>query len=273
MIDFFKGILFGFANIVPGLSGGTIAVSLGIYEKLINIFSDIKNEVLKNKKFLALFVSGAVFAIALGSSLISFLFESYQFLTIMFFVGVIIGGIPMIFKKVKSKIYSKDVIFFILSFALVLFITFLNNGVLDVSIEFNLLYIIILFLIGVIVASTMVIPGLSGSFILLLIGFYYPIVKIVSDFFKFENVFINFVFLFSFGIGLILGIIFISKLIRYLISKYEVKSYFAILGFVCASIISMLESSNFRTCNINLSLGIFIMFVGFLLVYRLGDVK
>ena len=271
MLNFIKGIIFGFANIVPGLSGGTIAVSLGIYEKLINIFSNVSKELTKNKKFLISFISGVIVAIALGSTVISYLFETYQYLTIMFFIGVIIGGIPPIYKKVEGKLEFKNIIYFILSFSLVMLITFLNKGIVDVSISFNLLFIVLLFLIGILVASSMVIPGLSGSFILLLIGFYYPIVKIVNEFVRFNDLFINFIFLLSFGLGLLFGIIYISKGIKFLINKYEVKTYFAILGFVLASILSIMEASNFRTCNINLSLGIVLMLTGFTIIYKIGD--
>ncbi len=271
MLNFIKGIIFGFANIVPGLSGGTIAVSLGIYEKLINIFSNAYKEVLKNKSFLISFILGVILAIILGSTVISYLFETHEYLTIMFFIGVIIGGIPKLYKKVESKVNFENIIFFILSFSLVMLITFLNNGINEVNISFNLLFIIILFLVGILVASSMVIPGLSGSFILLLIGFYYPIVKIVNEFIRFNDLLINFIFLFSFGLGLLFGIVYISKAIKFLIEKYETKTYFAILGFVVASIISILEASNFRTCNINLSLGILLMLIGFSIIYKIGD--
>ena len=214
------GLALGTANIIPGVSGGTIAMTMGIYERLIGIASNIFKDLKKNIMFLLPIGIGMVLAILLLSKVINYSLENYEFQTVFFFVGLILGGLPFLFKKVtKKSIGVKNVMISVICFALVFSLTFLNEGNNVVNLDaitFSLL--IKLFIVGIIAAATMVIPGISGSFILMLLGYYKPIVETISNLTNFDLLIHNGLVLGTFGIGIIVGIVVISKIIEFLFS-------------------------------------------------------
>ena len=154
-----------------------------------------------------------------------------------------------------------------------LYLYLLDSG--DRVVNFNNLNIIgyiILFLVGMISAATMVIPGISGSFILMLLGYYKPIIDTISDLTNFDNLVNNILILFPFGMGILIGIVLISKIIEYLLKKHEIKTYCAIIGIVLASIILIFKPLlslpyDFIQIVISLILGI----IGYFIAYKLGD--
>ena len=259
-----KGFALGIANVIPGVSGGTIAVILGIYEKLIDILSNLKTKLKENFKYLLFLAIGLILAIGLFSNAVTFCLKNYPFATILFFIGFIIGGMPPLLNKVKSKIDIKSVICFIIAFTVVMLMAFITPDTMNKSLDIiNIKTLIILFLIGVLGAASMVLPGISGSFVLMLIGYYEPIMNSISEFTKLNNLTHNILILAMFGLGVLFGIIFMAKLIKILLEKYEIPLYMGIIGFVIASAISILVSvigSSYGVLQI--IIGVILMFVG-----------
>lgn len=269
-----KGGLVGVANIIPGVSGGTLAITLGIYEELISTISHFFSNLKKNIMFLIPLGIGAVIAVLLGSKVLSFCLDKFNLATVLFFVGLIIGGVPMLFKKVKNDIKSPSnwLIFFIF-FAFVVILALLKSGDFVVNLSnLNIVSYILLFLVGALAAGTMIIPGISGSFILMLIGYYEPILNSVKDLTNFSMLGHNLAVLMPFGIGVLVGGVLIAKLIEYLLKKYEIKTYCAVLGFVLASIISLILPLIGISINIlELIVGILLMALGVTIAMKLGD--
>lgn len=259
-----KGFALGIANVIPGVSGGTIAVILGIYEKLIDILSNLKTKLKENFKYLLFLAIGLILAIGLFSNVVTFCLKNYPFATILFFIGFIIGGMPPLLNKVKSKIDIKSVICFIIAFTVVMLMAFITPDTMNKSLDIiNIKTLIILFLIGVLGAASMVLPGISGSFVLMLIGYYEPIMNSISEFTKLNNLTHNILILAMFGLGVLFGIIFMAKLIKILLEKYEIPMYMGIIGFVIASAISIFVSvigSSYGVLQI--IIGVILMFVG-----------
>lgn len=269
-----KGFFIGIANVIPGVSGGTIAITMGIYERLINAISHFFSNLKENIKLLISVGIGAGLAVLLMSKLISYSLDNYPIPTTIFFIGLILGGMPMLFKKTKGDYRNiPNSLILLISFVLVLELTFLGSGNNVVSLDnLDITGYILLILVGIIAAATMVIPGISGSFVLMLLGYYKPIIETVSDLTNFNNIVHNMLILISVGIGVLIGIILISKIIEFLLKKYETKTYFAIIGIVLASIVLIIKplfslSFDFVQIIISIILGI----VGYFVAYKLGD--
>lgn len=269
-----KGFVFGIANIIPGVSGGTIALTMGIYEDLISSISHIFEKPKKSIIFLIPFAVGAVLSILLMSKLISFCLEKFPFPTMIFFVGLIIGGIPLLTKKVqKKKVKPLNILLFLITFGIIITMALMKEGRNIVSLSNPTIFTMLaLGLVGMVAAATMVIPGVSGSFVLMLLGYYEPIVKTIGNITNFSKLSYNLSILIPFGIGILIGIILIAKLLEYLFKKYETPTYYAILGFIIASVITLAISA-FSTDKTNLQIifGIVLFIVGSLIGYKLGD--
>lgn len=269
-----KGFIIGVANIIPGVSGGTLAITLGIYEELIGAISHFFSNFKKNIIFLVPIGIGALLSILLCSNIIGYSLDHFPIPTILFFIGLILGGIPMLMKKVKGE-YQKptNIILFVITFVAVASFAFLKSGNHVVSFEhMNLLNYGMLMLVGIIAAGTMVIPGISGSFMLMLMGYYEPIINTIRSLTHFDGILENFMILIPFGIGVLIGIVLVAKLIEFLLKKFEIKTYFAILGFVLASIISILMGLGDANITVmNVIVGLLFGFGGFVIAYILGE--
>lgn len=278
-----KGFFMGIANIIPGVSGGTIAIILGIYEQFISSISHLLSDLKKNLKFLIPVVIGMGLSILLLSGVIEYSYDNFPLPTMMFFVGLVIGGIPMLFKNVLHKKENKEVssyLIMFLTFSLVIFMAcadLIFGTTTEVNLSsLNLFGYIILFGVGVIAAATMVIPGISGSLMLMLLGYYYPIVRTISDLVKFNNIFSNIMVLGVFGIGVLVGMVLISKLLEMLFKKFKTKTYFGVLGFIFASIIAIpistcLERGDLNTTIPNVIISIIFLIAGSIVSYKLGE--
>ena len=269
-----KGFVFGIANIIPGVSGGTLAMTMGIYEDMINSISHLFKDLKKNIMFLLPIGVGAVISILLMSKLINSCLENYPFPTTLFFIGLILGGIPLITKKIKDKEKRPlPFLLFFLTFSLVAIMAFMSEGDFSVNLSNPSIFMyVLLFLVGVLAAATMVIPGVSGSFVLMLIGFYKPIVKVVSDLTNTSHMMHNLLILIPFGIGVVVGIILVAKLIEFLFQKFETATYYAILCFVFASFIGLIKSIvGVDITMIQLFIGIVLFLVASVIGYKLGD--
>lgn len=278
-----KGFIMGIANIIPGVSGGTLALTLGIYERFIGAISHFFSNLKENIKFLLPIAIGLCLAILSMSRVIDYSYEHFPIPTTLFFVGLVIGGIPMLYHKVKEKKEGKQIsswIILLMTFSLVIVMAFANQ-LFGTTAKVNLSGLdlwgyIILFFVGMIAAATMVIPGVSGSLVLMLLGYYYPILKVVKSLTKFENLGENIMIAGIFGIGVLIGIVLISKIIEFLLKKFETKTYYGVLGFIFASILAIPISTYNEVENLVFSvpqilIGIIFMAIGGLIAYKLGD--
>lgn len=268
-----KGFLIGVANIIPGVSGGTLAITLGIYEKLIGAISHFFKNLKENIKFIIPIGIGAVLSILLLSRVISFCLKEYTLATILFFIGLILGGIPLLNKKIKGHYKNvSNIIIFLLSFGFVIVLSVLKGENVVSFANMNIINYIMLFLVGVVAAATMIIPGVSGSFVLMLLGYYKPIVDTIGALTKFNNIWQNIMILVPFGIGVLVGIVAISKLLEFLFKKYEVKTYFGVMGFIMASIITIFTGAEGLVFSIpQLLIGLMLLGIGFVAAYKLGE--
>lgn len=268
-----KGFLIGVANIIPGVSGGTLAITLGIYEKLINTISHFFKNLKENIKFIIPIGIGAVLSILLLSRVISFCLKEYTLATILFFIGLILGGIPLLNKKIKGHYKNfSNIVIFLITFGLVLLISILKGENIVSFANMTFVNYIWLFLVGVIAAATMIIPGVSGSFVLMLLGYYQPIIDTISSLTKFQNIWGSMLILIPFGIGVLVGIVAISKLLEFLFKKFEVKTYFGVMGFIFASIITIFTGAEGLIFSVpQLLIGILLFGIGFIVAYKLGE--
>lgn len=268
-----KGFLIGVANIIPGVSGGTLAITLGIYEKLIGAISHFFKNLKENIKFIIPIGIGAVLSILLLSRVISFCLDKYTLATILFFIGLILGGIPLLNKKIKGHYKNvSNIIIFLLSFGFVIVLSVLKGENVVSFANMNIINYIMLFLVGVVAAATMIIPGVSGSFVLMLLGYYKPIVDTIGALTKFNNIWQNIMILVPFGIGVLVGIVAISKLLEFLFKKYEVKTYFGVMGFIMASIITIFTGAEGLVFSVpQLLIGLMLLCIGFTAAYKLGE--
>lgn len=278
LINFLKGICIGIANVIPGFSGGTMAVMLKVYDLFVYIFANIFQE-FKNviKKTWSL-ILGIVVGILIALVVIVKLLELIPFIMVMFFVGLIIGSIPSIYKKAsKGKIKIADLISFIVAIAIMVILPLIQTNNSE-SITYSVPLFIIIFILGVVSSSAMVIPGVSGSLVLMAFGYYAFIMTTIKDFllnifnFSFTNYWGMFGIIVCFALGFIIGIVLISKLISKLMQKYPKTVYCAILGLLVASIYSIIFTTfNEYTITLNaptiilsiISLGIGILIVLF----------
>lgn len=272
-----KGFFIGLANIIPGVSGGTLALTLGIYEKLIGCISHFFKNLKENIKFILPIGIGAVIAILSLSHLISFCLDNYVLPTILFFIGAILGGLPMLIKKVSGhKITISNIIIFLITFGIIILLLFLNSET-EVSFQnMNVIDYLLLFVVGVVASATMVIPGVSGSAVLMTIGYYKPILNIVKNLTDFSSLGSNLAILIPFGLGVLVGILLIAKVLEFLFKNFEVKTYYGVLGFIVASIIAILYqnlvvNSSFVFTVPSLIIGIILFTLGFVIAYKLGD--
>lgn len=223
-----KGFLIGIGKIIPGVSGSMIAMSLGVYEKGIEILSNLISGIRNHFKFVFFLGTGVLLAIFFFSSLISALLEHYFFFTMFLFIGLIVGTIPTITSKISNqKINKKNIFFFFLSAFFVLFLAFLKNNATLFEIQKNEWGSM---LIGFIDAATMIIPGISGTAILMILGCYNVYLELCTA--LYDNIY----YVFFFGLGFLCGIILIAKTVKYLLEKHETNSYYSIIGFSFSSV-------------------------------------
>ncbi len=275
-----KGIVIGLANVIPGVSGGTMMVSMGIYDKLIHCITHLFSELKKSIQFLLPIFIGIGIAVVVVPFGIEFLFAQYPFQTNLLFIGLIIGGLPAVWKKVKgNSVKAGHILSCLVFFALVAGLALVGEtegNAADLS--FSLGSVIKLFGIGVITSATMVIPGVSGSMVLLLLGYYHPVLETITNFIKavlafdMNGILAGIGVLLPFGIGVVAGIFVIAKIIEVIFEKFPLYAYWAIIGLIVSSPVAILLVSGMGTITIvSILTGIVSLAVGFVIAMKLGD--
>lgn len=267
LILFIKGFILGVANVIPGVSGGTLAVSLGLYERVLECVTTLFKKIKENLTFIMPIALGIGVAILSTSKLVTYALTNFKAQTIFLFVGLIFGGISLIMKKVKGQKSFFNICVLCIVFIFVLGLNFVKTDTFSISFtNMKIIDYVLLALVGFIASSAMVIPGISGSFVLMVFGYYEMIMATISHLTTFKNIGQDLIILTVFGIGVLLGILFMAKLITKLIEKNEVRTYFAIMGFVLSSIVVLLiEIGNFKFNFTNIATSILAFLWGYLL--------
>lgn len=267
-----KGGAIGVANIIPGVSGGTIAVVLGIYKYLIEAISNLVTNRDRRKEYLLFLIKvaiGALIVIFLSAKLMTFLLDHYPIYTYLAFVGLIAGSIPSIYQsQADMKLNVPSVVTFLLGAGIILFFEFAFPQVQKeegVEVVFNLSVNSALFLgiVGFFAGGSMIVPGISGSFIMLLMGQYYIVTSSIAQ----RNV----VPLGIVAVGIILGIIIFAKVINVLLKINPKETFYFILGLVIASLYSIYPGIPGEMISILIALAITI--VCFAISYLIGRVN
>lgn len=285
LFDVIKGMLIGVANIIPGVSGGTMMVSMGVYEKIIgvvnNLFKDLKKSILT---LLPLGI-GMLLGVAVFSFIIPWCLEVYPLPTCLCFIGLIMGGVPAILKPAKESLHKEGksisvphIVAFICFFALAVGMAAMNETeTSSANFDLNIGFMILIFLVGMVAAATMVIPGVSGSLVLMILGFYGGIMASISGFisavFAWDwNLIWYYVgILAPFGIGVIAGIFAVAKLIEWLFAKFPSVTYCGIFGLIVASPIAIVIKMGTNNINlITIIVGIVLLVAGTWFTYWFG---
>jgi len=248
--DILRGVVIGIANAIPGVSGGTMMVSMGIYDKLIYSVTHLFKQPVKSiKTLLPYFIGMAIGIVGLAFAIVA-MFEHIPFQTCMLFIGLILGGVPILTGHLKGVRFnlSHAVVFLIFFGSIILLQIFGGQGS-DVALTVTPISLFKLVLVGIVAAATMVIPGVSGSMMLMTMGYYYPVIGSVKDFitalvaFDAPKIIHICMILIPFGIGVVVGIFAVAKLIEMLMDKYEALTYCGIMGLVVASPVVILMSA------------------------------
>lgn len=278
LFNFLKGAAIGVAMIIPGVSGGTMAVLLNIYDDMIKAISNLRKEFIKSIKFLFPIILGMVIAFALMYFPLKLAIKYAKLETVSLFAGLMVGSIPKLFIDAKSNGFKKlDIISIIIPLLIVIGICFIPS-VGDVSLTTDMKWYnyIILMLVGILASCALVVPGISGSMLLLILGYYQPILNLMSDGMK-ENAIHSILLLLIFAVGLIIGFFTIAKLMKFLLEKFRRVTYWAIVGFVIGSIPAIFLSQNdFNTEVLHIVLAIVLAIAGAFISYfliRLSEKK
>lgn len=257
--NFFKGVAMSISQIVPGVSGGTIAMILGIYDKLLhsvnNIFKDFKNQY----RILLQVGIGAVVGILLFSNIVKTLFDNYPIPIGYLFIGVILGGAPLMYRKATVKgINKKSLLYLVLGILIVLMMGSPNNDASAIITSLNLFNFIWLFIGGVVVAVALILPGISGSFMLYILGLYNTVITAVVKF--------NIPILIPIVLGGIVGTLLTARIIEVLLNKFPEQTYILIFGFILGSVFSVFPGVDGLSTLIGIILGI----IGFIFTYYIS---
>lgn len=233
LTDLLKGILIGVGSIAPGVSGGALAMIFGLYEDMVkavgNFFKDIK----KNIFFLLPIGIGVGIGVIGFSNVLKYLLNNYPMPTTFTFAGLIIGTLPVLFKRANKKGFKEIFLLpFILTFAVAVSFVFLETGFDNIEARVDIAMtagnLLRLAACGFLIAGSLVIPGVSGSVLLMLIGVYGTVLEAVST--------LNLYILVPLAAGLGIGVLAFSKLMDYLLDRHYGITYYAVLGFVIGSI-------------------------------------
>ena len=236
-----KGIFMGIADAIPGVSGGTIALLLGIYEELINTISNIKISLFKiltkdglsvfwkkgNLGFLFPLLIGIIASLIVFVNIAQYFLDSFPLLVWSFFTGLIIATSYVIFKKIENFKLKEFILVIIASMSIILFSKISNNEGLS-STDFSMIYI---FVCGLLASSAMILPGISGSLVLVILGVYEYMIESLINY--------NFYIISTFVIGAIIGLLLLSKILNKLFLRHKDSTFSIMLGLVIGSVVNI----------------------------------
>ncbi|WP_377327564.1 DUF368 domain-containing protein [Piscibacillus salipiscarius] len=266
--NLYRGLIMGASDVVPGVSGGTMAVLLGIYERFIDALNGIfTREWKRHLAFLIPLGVGIVAAMVSLAKVINWAFENYPNQILFLFLGLIAGVIPFLANKSNYKETFSGIhyVILIIAAALVGSMALFGEGPAETPVitTYNMETYIKLFLSGWLASSAMILPGISGSFLLLLIGMYST----------FTHALENFVFepLIPLGLGIVFGLLIMSKVLNYLFNKFYYQTYALVIGLVIGSIFVVYPGYE-SDLMLNI-MSLICLIIGLLVAYGLGKIE
>ena len=250
-LDILRGAVIGVSNIIPGVSGGTMAVSMGIYDRVIYAVNNLFKQFKKNFKDLLPIIIGVLVGLFAFAALIGTLLGTKseeipitRLPTNFAFIGLILGGLPAIYKRVNMKSAGiPGILLFLVFLALVVVLPLLNPPEAR-TVDHSIGTILLMIPLGAIASSTMVIPGVSGSMIMMLLGYYNSVINAMNDLRGGD--WSSLAILLPYVIGLLIGIVFIARLMNFLLRKHAALTFCAIFGLVIGSPVALLMQN--REC-------------------------
>ncbi len=242
----FKGFIIGSSMTVPGVSGGTMAIILGIYDRLIAAISHFGKDPKRNLWFLLKFCLGAVVGFCALASTIGWLLETFPIPVSFFFFGAIIGGIPALYRKTKeSKFKVSSALYILLGVAIVLGIGMLPQGLLPATGDLTLASLLVWLVAGLVVSLALILPGISTSHMLLVLGIYGTMSGAIDTVVAWLKSLLGGVapdgvgeavtFLALLVISTLLGVVLITRPLEWTMQKFPHQTYCIIMGFVVGS--------------------------------------
>ncbi|CAC6558016.1 DUF368 domain-containing protein [Staphylococcus aureus] len=272
-INILKGFAMGTSDLVPGVSGGTIALLLGIYNQFIASISGIfSRRFWPSFTFLIPIIIGMLLAMGSLSNLFNYLLSQHHIPTMFFFGGLIIGIVPYLLKisNYKTSFTTKHYMMVIAGIAILIVITLMNNGDKHAGETLTLStgLIIKYFIAGMCASSAMLLPGISGSFMLLVFGVYGTVMLAISEVVKLN--FTGLPILLAVGFGVLAGFIILSKIIQYFLTHHKLMTFALIIGFVVGSLFAVFPGLPTNIVMWFVSLVVFI--IGFIVSLTLGRI-
>lgn len=228
LIVMLKGFIIGSSMSVPGVSGGTMAILLGIYDKLIGSISNFLKDFKGNTIFLLKFCLGAGLGIGTLAFVIQWLLEKFPFMVSFFFLGAVIGGIPALYQKTKEKTFGiSSIIYFLLGLSIVISIGFIPTGNFDIASGSGVIHYVMILVTGIIIALALVLPGISTSHMLLVLGMYDSMLAAITNF--------DVMYVGILGVSTLIGVFLITKPLEFTMNRFPHQTYCMIIGFVLGS--------------------------------------
>ena len=276
--SFFGGIAVGIANIIPGISGGTMMVIFGLFDKLAYSISDIFKKKTDTRKQSIIYVLKVLIGVGVGligfAKILGYTLEHMEAETIFWFMGLIIFSVPLIYNK-EMKNEKFNIVYFLIGVAIIGLLEYFNlhGGISKVTDDSGFMNMLILFGLGRVGGVTMIFPGISGSMIMLVLGRYDLIRGYVADITKFDmNIYVK---LGIFGVGALIGIVVSSKILTKLLKDHKGNTMSLILGFILASaLILPMNLENSITFTTEKVCGLIVAFVlGGIVIYYLNKLE
>lgn len=232
IVKFVKGFVIGSSMLIPGVSGGTMAIILNIYDQLINAVSRIRKDIKGNGLLLINYAVGGLVGILLLSGPLLDLVERWPMPTMYFFCGCILASIPPLYEKVKAdRIRIRNIIVALLGIGIGISLKLIPEGLFDVGSAMSIKMFILLAIAGFIIAVALILPGISGSYMLLVLGMY----KVTLNALKTLDI----PYLIPLVIGLFIGTFGTARVIDNLMAKHPQFIYMLIIGFMLGSLFNI----------------------------------
>ncbi len=282
-----KGTLIGTANILPGISGGTLAISMGVYEQILHALTHLHKETKKSLSTLFPYILGILGGIVGLSFTMEYFFDTWPLQTNLTFMGLIFGGLPAVFAQIRKPRQEDRSPGSLSALAAAFFLTLVITAALslinakhgpEVTLRLGAFPSTLLFFIGVMSAGTMIVPGISGTMILMMIGYYQPLLSAINRTLlslvmaDFSTMLSQGIILFPFAVGLAAGFYLFARLMETLFARFARVTYCAVLGLVFSSpigILADLPPGCFTPGALAIGLGCF--FMALLFVVWLGQ--
>ncbi|MGI6361549.1 MAG: DUF368 domain-containing protein [Bacillota bacterium] len=255
--NFIRGLVIGAVMLIPGVSGGTIAIICGIYDKLLEAVANLRKNPKKNILLLTTVAVGGLIGMVLFSKPMLFLMESFTMPTMYFFIGAILGSLPILLKCAGVQKFSFHVIIWpLIGLGCLLLFSLIpqTNIATDISNYGDYLY---LFICGVFLAIALILPGISFSYMALLLGIYERSLLATQN--------LEIIYLLVLGIGLVIGILLTAKIFQKALTKYPKQAYLLIIGFILVSMKDVFpglpQGGEFLSCIIAGIAGFLIIFL------------